>query len=230
MWPELIPGILIKRYKRFLADVKLNVTGQVVTAHCSNTGAMTSCCEPGRPVWLSFHDNPKRKLKYTWELIQMENSLTGVNTLVPNRLVAWAIDAGDIPELDGFHNIRREVTAGNSRIDLLLEKKDETRCFVEIKNCTLVENHIAKFPDAVSVRGQKHLKELQRLRTDTTRCVIFFLIQRMDAERFGPADHIDPEYGKILRKAVHKGVEALAYDVHIDLSGIRIRKRLPVEL
>ncbi len=132
-WPELIPGILVKRYKRFMADVKL-ADGEVVTAHCPNSGSMRECCEPGRPVHLSFHDNPKRKLKYTWELIEMPTSIVGINTLIPNRLVAESIKAGLVSDLNGYDNIVREVkTSDNTRLDILLSSEDGNRCYVEIR-------------------------------------------------------------------------------------------------
>jgi len=142
--PKLIPGILLKRYKRFMADVKLE-TGEVVTAHCPNSGSMQACSEPGSPVYLSYHDNPKRKLKYTWELIEMPASLVGVNTQVPNRLVAESITAGRVEELGGYENISREVRVGsNSRLDILLTGDDKDPCYVEVKNCTLVLNILLK--------------------------------------------------------------------------------------
>jgi sugar fermentation stimulation protein A len=229
-WPDLIPGTLEKRYKRFLADVKL-ADGSVVTAHCPNSGSMKACCEPGRPVYVSMSDNPKRKLKYTWELIRMPKSLVGVNTLVPNRLVHHEIRTGRIHQLSGYDAIRREVKVGNkSRIDLMLKNKDGKRCFVEIKNCTLVEENAAAFPDAVTERGLKHLLELRTRVRKGDRCVMFYLIQRMDAASFTPADHIDPAYGKTLRRVVEDGVEILAYDVKIDLKCIRIRNRIPIVL
>ncbi|MCP4111643.1 MAG: DNA/RNA nuclease SfsA [Desulfobacteraceae bacterium] len=229
-WPELIPGTLIKRYKRFMADVKLK-TGETVTAHCPNSGTMKECCEPGRPVYLSFHDNPKRKLKYTWELIEMPASLVGVNTLVPNRLVFKSVEQKIVKELDGYDNTIREAKAGkNSRIDLLLKKGDKEQCFVEIKNCTLVKDGTAQFPDAVTSRGLKHLVELQNLAASGCRCVMFYLIQRMDARIFRPADHIDPAYGRELRKAVHNGIEILVYDVRIDLETISLNNKIDYEL
>ena len=229
-WPELIPGTLIRRYKRFLADVRLE-NGETVTAHCPNSGSMKACCQPGRPVYLSFHDNPKRKLKYTWELIHMPGSLVGVNTQVPNRLTAHAIASGDVAELNGYETVRREVKVGShSRIDILLASPDRPPCYVEVKNCTLVVDGVAAFPDAVTLRGQKHLTELQRLVTSGCRCVMFFLIQRMDADWFAPADHIDPEYGNKLRQAWQHGVEIIVYDVSIDLNDIRLNQRVPYTL
>jgi sugar fermentation stimulation protein A len=192
---------------------------------------MQACCQPDRPVYLSHHDNPKRKLEYTWELIDMPTSLVGVNTQIPNRLVAHAIQSGAVAELGGYATVRREVKAGkNSRIDMLLESPDRRPCYVEVKNCTLVDKGLATFPDAVTVRGQKHLQELQDLVAAGCRCTMFYLIQRMDADRFSPADHIDPQYGSLLRQAAGNGVEILAYDVFIDLEGIRLNKALPYDL
>jgi sugar fermentation stimulation protein A len=229
-WPRLLHGILVRRYQRFKADVKLR-NGHVVTALCPNSGSMRSCSEPGRPVYLSRSENPKRKLKYTWEMIEMPTSLVGVDTLVPNRLVKESILAGEIKELIGSDRVRSEVKYGkNSRIDLLLEGPEERRCYVEIKNCTLVDNRVARFPDAVTARGLKHLVELQNEVRKGNRSVNFFLIQRMDAEVFRPADHIDAVYGKELRLAAENGVEVLAYDVRIDLNGISLNRRLPCEL
>ncbi|MBW1803024.1 MAG: DNA/RNA nuclease SfsA [Deltaproteobacteria bacterium] len=228
-WPKLLQGHLIRRYQRFKADVKLR-NGHMVTALCPNTGSMLACSEPGRPVYLSRHNKPERKLKYTWELIDMPSSLVGVNTVVPNRLVKLSIQAGRVPGLSGFNQIRPEVKYGkNSRIDLLLENRDG-RCYIEIKNCTLVEGGVARFPDAVTARGLKHLIELQNQVGAGDRAVMFYLIQRMDAEVFRPADHIDPAYGKALRTAVRKGVEILVYDVDINLKGIRLNRALPYEL
>ena len=229
-WLRLIPGTLLKRYKRFLADILLS-DGSKVTAHCPNSGSMSGCSEPGRPVYITRHDNLKRKLPYTWELIDMGTSLVGVNTMVPNRLVAENIAEGNISELSGFDKICREVKVGkHSRLDLKLEKKGSPSCYVEIKNCTLVENHIALFPDAITTRGQKHLLELTELVEKGDRCAMFFLIQRMDAKRFSPADHIDPVYGEKLRRASKAGVEIIAYDVNIDLKQIQINQKLPIYL
>jgi len=228
-WPRLVEGILIKRYKRFMADVKLR-NHHVVTAHCPNSGSMKACCEPGRTVYLSRHNKPSRRLKYTWEMIRMEDSLVGVNTMVPNRLTEAAVLAGDIPELSGYDSVRTEVKYGeNSRIDLLLEK-GKNRCFVEVKNCTLVTEGLASFPDAVTSRGLKHLIELQKEVEKGHRSVMFYLIQRMDANRFEPADLIDPAYGEELRKAVSNGVEVLVYDVAMDLEGIRLNRPVPFQL
>jgi sugar fermentation stimulation protein A len=188
---------------------------------------MTGCCEPGCTVYLSRSDNPHRLLPYTVELTRMNGTLVGVNTLVPNRLVKESIMAGRLPQLSGYSTLRSEVRYGaDSRIDLLLENGRE-QCYVEIKNCTLVVDGIAFFPDAVSSRGQKHLKELERQAQAGSRCVMFYLVQRMDAGEFRPADHIDPAYGKALRRACSKGVEILVYDVKLDLKKIEVNKSLP---
>ena len=228
-WPRLTQGILIKRYKRFMADVKLR-NNHVVTAHCPNSGSMKACCDPGRTVYLTRHNKPSRRLKYTWEMIDMGTSLVGVNTIVPNRLTKAAVLAGDVPELAGYETVRSEVKYGNnSRIDILLEN-GTGHCFVEVKNCTLVTEGLARFPDAVTSRGFKHLVELQEQVKQGDRAVMFYLIQRMDADRFEPADHIDPAYGQELRKAVQNGVEILVYDVAINLEGIRLNQAVPFQL
>jgi len=230
LWPELLEGRLVRRYKRFLADVVLD-DGRLVTAHCPNSGKMTACCEPGMPVFLSRHDNPKRKLKYTWEMIRMPNSLVGVNTQVPNRLVADAIRRGRVPELAGYAALKREVPVGSgSRIDILLSGPSPGRCYVEVKNCTLVEEGMAAFPDAVTARGLKHLHEMQRLLAEGDRCVMFYLIQRMDARCFTPADGIDPAYGRELRHAAVAGVEILVYDAALTLEGIWLNRKIPCRL
>lgn len=228
-WPRIIQGTLIKRYQRFKADVRLR-NGHTVTAHCPNSGSMLGCSEPGSPVYLSRHNNPKRRLKYTWEMIEMPTSLVGINTWIPNLLLKKSIIDNKIKAFLGYKKIRTEVSYGqNSRIDLLLEKSEE-RCFLEVKNCTLVEDAIAYFPDAVTSRGLKHLVELQEQVREGNRCVMFYLVQRMDAKLFRPADHIDPAYGKELRHAVRNGIEILVYDVFLNLEGISLNKRLPYEL
>ena len=222
-WPKLISGTLIRRYKRFLFDVRVN-NNHTITAHSPNTGSMLGCCAPGSRVFLSKHNNPKRKLKYTIEMIEMDTTLVGINTLLPNRLIRKAITSGQIEALSGYSHIRPEVPYGeNSRIDLLLEH-GKKRCFVEIKNCTLAEDQVAYFPDAVSRRGLKHLLELQRQVKAGHRCVMFYLIQRTDARLFKPADHIDSDYGRELRNAVSGGVEIMVYDVKLDLKKIELNK------
>ncbi|MGD8251181.1 MAG: DNA/RNA nuclease SfsA [Desulfobacterales bacterium] len=229
-WPPLLRGKLVRRYRRFLADVVLD-SGEAVTAHCPNTGAMISCCEPGRPVFLSRSDNPRRKLPYTWEIIDMGTSLVGVNTAVPNRLVEHAVRHAKIPELGGYGQVRREVPYGDhSRIDLLLSGPGRPDCYVEIKNCTLVTDGIARFPDAVTSRGLKHLHDLVETVHHGNRAAMFYFVQRMDAETFLPADRIDPAYGIALRAAVDAGVEMMVYDVRLDLDGIELCRPLPWSL
>ncbi len=229
-WPPLAAGELVRRYQRFKADVRL-ADGRVVTAHCPNTGRMTGCCAPGRPVYLSLHDHPRRRLAWTWEMIAMPGSLVGVNTLVPNRLIAAAAREQAIAELAGYPRVETEVRIeAHSRIDLRLTRPGGECCLVEVKNCTLVEGGTARFPDAVTARGRKHLEALARRVSRRTRSVMLFLVQRMDARVFSPAAAVDPDYAAGLRGAASAGVEVLAYDVHIDLAGIRLRGRLPVEL
>ncbi|MGD8366376.1 MAG: DNA/RNA nuclease SfsA [Desulfobacterales bacterium] len=229
-FPPLIRGTLLRRYKRFLADVRLE-NGRIVTAHCPNTGSMAGCAQPGRPVYLSVSDNPKRKLPYTWELIDMPGSLVGVNTNTPNQLVFETLRGGMIDEFSEFPVVRREVPiAKGVRIDIALGDESTHRCFLEIKNCTLVEDGIARFPDAVTQRGRRHLIELERLVAQGYRCAMFYLIQRMDASAFAPAAAIDPGYSRQLASATSAGVEVFAYDVVIDLTGIRLNRPLSVDL
>lgn len=227
--PPLTQGTLIRRYKRFLADVRLG-NGKTITAACPNTGSMRSCSEPGSSVYLSVSDNPNRKFKYTWELTQANGTLIGVNTNVPNKLVFRAIKKGQIPELDGYSNIRKEVKYGDrSRIDMLLWEKDK-KCYVEVKNVTLVEESIARFPDAVTQRGAKHLNELMNIIEQGHRAVMFFVVQRGDATLFQPAVDIDPVYAETLKLAFQKGVEILVYQADVSVQEINMGRRLPIEL
>lgn len=225
--PDLIEGTLIKRYKRFLTDIRLK-TGQRITAHCPNTGTMLTCAQVGQPVFVSYHDNPKRKLKYSWELIKMPTSLVGINTILPNKLVKLSVENNLIKELLGYDQVLSEVKVSDKcRLDIVLEKKSGEKCYIEVKNCTLVENKMAYFPDAVTSRGLKHINELLKLKDLGHRAVMFYLIQRMDAETFQPANHIDPAYADTLQKAHRAGVEILVYDVNIALNGISIRNAIP---
>ncbi|MFH2099232.1 MAG: DNA/RNA nuclease SfsA, partial [Pseudomonadota bacterium] len=211
-WPLLLAGTLVRRYKRFIADVELE-DGTQVRAHCPNPGRMTGCADPGRPVYLSVHDQPHRKLKYTWEMIEMPSSLVGVNALVPNRLAARAIEAGAIGPLAGYRDLATERPMGrSSRVDLELSSPGRRTCLVEVKSCTLVDGATALFPDAVTARGLRHARELAAALDEGCRAVILFIIQRMDAMRFSPADTIDPAWGEGLRRAAEAGVEVLAWD------------------
>lgn len=225
--PPLTAGTLIRRYKRFLADVLLE-DGSSVTVHCPNSGSMKGCAVPGSRVFLSKSDNPGRKYPHTWELVESDGFWAGINTGLPNKLVHEAIVDGTIVELQGYDRIRPEVPYGEqSRIDLLLEGCPG-RCFVEVKNVTLVEEGRALFPDAVTTRGQKHLNELMRVVAEGDRGVIFFTVQRGDGDAVSPADLIDPQYGLLLRLALEKGVEALAYRAEVTPAEIRLTERLPV--
>lgn len=223
----LYPGRLIRRYKRFLADVLLD-SGETVTAHCPNSGSMKGCNLPGSPVYLSVSSNPKRKYPHTWELVESDGVWAGINTALPNRIVHEAIAAGEVPELAGYDAIRPEVPYGTgSRIDLLLTGQ-RPPCYVEVKNVTLMEGGRALFPDAVTTRGQKHLRELMEVVRSGGRGVIFFLVQRGDTASVAPADGIDPEYGRLLRLAVANGVESLAYQAEVSPAEICLCRRLPV--
>ena len=226
---RLVRGTLVQRYKRFLADVRLP-TGEIVTAHCTNTGSMLGCKEPGSAVYVSLSPNKGRKLAYTWEMIQIRKAWVGINTLHPNRLVAEAIEAGTLRELLGYEVIRREVkVSAHSRLDLCLEGNNRC-CYVEIKNVTLSFDGAAAFPDAVSERATKHLKELIRLKRQGHRAAIVFVIQRGDCGYFRPADEIDPEYGRWLRRAVKAGVEPLPYVARVTPKGILLTDRIEVRL
>jgi len=225
----LIRGTLVQRYKRFLADVRL-ADGQIVTAHCTNTGSMMGCKEPGSTVYISRSDKEGRKLAYTWEMLQVNRAWVGINTMHPNRLVAEAVEAGSIPELMGYDTVRREVvTRPGTRLDLCL-KGSNGLCFVEVKNVTLAIDGVAAFPDAVSERGTKHLKELIRLRRKGHRTAVVFVIQRPDCHSFRPADEIDEEYGRWLRRAINAGVEALPYRARVTPKEILLTERLPTKL
>jgi len=216
----LIPGKLSKRYKRFLADIELD-SGEFITAHCPNSGSMKTCANPGWKVMLSESDNPKRKYKYTWEMVHNEKCWIGINTMIPNIIAEEAIKNGTISELSGYDEIKREVKYGeNSRIDIFL-KNDQEICYVEVKNVTLVEDDgNYYFPDSVTSRGLKHLHELIEMKMQGHRSVMLFVIQRSDGNIFKPAVHIDRKYTEGLKTAYENGVEILA--VQADVSPIEI--------
>ena len=229
----LVAGVLLRREKRFLTYVRLD-DGREVVAHTNNTGAMTGCSEPGSRVWISPASNPKRKLRWTLEIVEVAPGvLLGVNTLMPNRIVKEAILEGRIPALAGYDRVRAEQRAvpKGSRFDLLLERDTDAgveRCWVEIKSVTLVDGPRALFPDSPSVRGRKHLVELAQCRRGGDRAVIFFALQRSDAVTVGPADTKDPEYGVELRRALAAGVEAMAWRAAVDPSEIVLSEEVPV--
>ncbi|MCC0016947.1 MAG: DNA/RNA nuclease SfsA [Rhodobiaceae bacterium] len=231
----LVPGRLVKRYKRFLADVALD-SGEQVTAHCANPGAMTGLADPGIPVWLSTSDDPKRKLKYGLEIVEVDAgrgpARVGINTAHPNRIVEEALDAGAIGELAGYARRRREVRYGtNSRIDILLEDDARPPCYVEIKNVHLVRQAgLAEFPDSVTKRGAKHLTELAAVARSGARAVMLYLVQRGDCDCFSLADDIDPAYAQAFREARSHGVEALCYDCAVEPEAIRLAAPVPFVL
>jgi sugar fermentation stimulation protein A len=229
----LIPATLVKRYKRFLADVTLE-SGETITVHIANPGAMSGLATPGARVWLSKSDSATRKLPHSWELVEVDfgtgPELVGVNTAHPNALVGLALAAGAIPELAGYQTIRREVKYGkNSRVDFLLEDPARLPCYVEIKNVHLMrQTGLAEFPDAVTARGAKHLEELGDMVEAGARAVMLYLIQIGSADRFALARDIDPKYGAAFDRARARGVEALAWRCLIGCEGIEVAAPVPV--
>lgn len=221
-------GVLVQRYKRFFADVVLD-DGREITAHCPNPGSMLGLNTPGLPAWLSRSDDPKRKLAHTLELVQAGAGLVGVNTQLPNRLAAEALEAGAIPELAGYGSVRREVRYGEaSRVDFLLEAEGRPPCWLEVKSVTLsLTQGLAAFPDSVSTRALKHLGDLTRQVEAGERAVLLFVIQRTDCDGFAAAADIDPAYGAGLDAAAGAGVEVLCYDCQISAEEIRIARRVP---
>ncbi len=225
---ELIPGKLIRRYKRFLADVTLN-NGDVVTAHCTNSGSMKSCLEEGAEVYLSPVNDPKRKTKFTWEMIKIDGNWVGINTSMPNMLAFEWIKNGVIPGLEGYTHVKREVTFGDSRFDIFAEN-DKEKCFIEVKNVTLKEGDFALFPDAKTTRGQKHLQTLIKVKESGMRAVMLYIIQRTDVNIFAPERKIDPDYAKLLVEAHGKGVEIFPFQVQVSPEGIIPMGILPHQL
>ena len=228
---ELFHGTLIKRYKRFLADVKLD-NGEVVTAHCANSGSMLTLKDEGNEVWLSPATNPKAKLDYKWEIVKVGNAMVGINTSLPNKLVEEAILNGTTKELQGYENLRREMKYGqNSRIDLFLSGSQEGKpdCYVEVKSVTLSrEVGVGEFPDAVTSRGTKHLNELSQMVKEGHRSVMLYLAQRSDLEKFKIASDIDPAYADALKVAKKTGVEAYCYLCSVTPTSIQVDQRIPI--
>lgn len=226
----LVSATLLKRYKRFLADVELD-SGEQITVHCPNTGAMTGCAESGSRVWLSTSQNPKRKYPHTWELVETAAGDTAcVHSVKANALVLEAIENAVVKELCAYPRIRSEVKYGveNSRIDLLLESENE-QCFVEVKSVTLLdEGGLGLFPDAVSERGRKHLRELIEVKKQGHRAVLFFCVQHSGIREVAPADAIDVRYGETFREALAAGVEVLAYGASVSPQAIVLEQSLPV--
>ncbi len=227
--PPLVSGALLRRYKRFLADIALD-SGETITAHCANPGSMRGLAEPGSRVYLSQSDNPKRKLSYSWELVATPSGLVCVNTARANPLVAEALTAGSIKELAGFNELRREVPYGDSRIDFELWFGSR-RCLLEVKNVTLdFGDGTSAFPDSVTTRGARHLAELEHAKAAGARAVLLFCCSRSDTRRVVPASAIDPTYAAALRRAAAAGVEVLAYAGRVELRRLSLTHAVPVEL
>jgi len=230
--PALQPAILVQRYKRFLADV-VTPEGETLTLHCPNTGAMTGCATPGDTVWYSTSLNIKRKYPHTWEITQTAGGeYICVNTLRANQLVKEAISLDLIPELRGYNSLKTEVKYGaeNSRIDFLLQAEDQPECYIEVKSVTLADRDNGYFPDAVTLRGQKHLRELISVAAEGKRAVLFFAVLHSAIGKFSPARHIDPKYAQLLNEAQKQGVEVLAYKAELSADNITLRSALPVTL
>ncbi|MEN8230193.1 MAG: DNA/RNA nuclease SfsA [Bacteroidota bacterium] len=236
---DLVHGHLVRRYKRFLADVILD-DGSEVTAHCTNSGSMKSCLEEGAEVWLTPVDDPKRKTRFTWEMIRIGGDWVGINTSNPNALAFEWVGAGVIPELEGLSGLRREVKWEDSRFDIYGEIAGaaeeisgevlERGCFIEVKNVTMKKGNRALFPDAVTQRGRKHLNTLIRVKQAGLRAVMLYVVQRMDVRIFSPAREIDPAYGEALDEAVRRGVEIMVAQARVNPEGIEFHRMLPVEL
>ncbi len=225
-------GILLRRYKRFLADIETH-DGELITVHCPNPGAMTGCSTPGSQIRCSTSDNPKRKLRHTLEMIRVGRSWVGLQPMHANRLVKSALEAGEIAKLRGYRDVRPEVKVpGGSRLDFMLN--DHPRrlepLYIEVKSVTLADRGVARFPDAVTTRGRRHMDTLSRLRDQGARAVVLFVVQRVDCDVMEPAEAIDPEYALALRLACANGVEAIAVQARVTSRAIHLERELPVQL
>lgn len=227
MVSELIRGRLLRRYKRFLADVELE-DGRQITVHCPNTGAMTGCADPGFPVWLSVSDSKTRKYPHTWELVETAHGMACVHSAHANKVVRAAFEGGLVPGFEGYPTIRSEVKYGdNSRADLLLEGPDG-RVFIEVKSVTLCrDSGQGLFPDAVSDRGRKHLQELAQVCDAQTRSIMFFCAMHEGVKRVSAAGDIDPRYRDTLAEALDQGVEVLAWGAAVTPDGVKLNRQLP---
>ncbi len=225
---SLVHGFLIRRYKRFLADVKLD-NGQEIVAHCTNSGSMNSCLEDEAEVYLTPVDDPKRKTKFTWEMIKINQQWVGINTRMPNVLVFDAIRKNQIKQLPPYQLVKREVKFADSRFDVYAENETEC-CFVEVKNVTMKVGHKALFPDAKTKRGLKHLNTLIEVKKQGLRAIMFYVIQRMDVDCFGTANEIDPEYAATLKFAIEQGVEVIAMQAQVTPLEINLIRELPIDL
>ena len=225
----LIPGVLIKRYKRFFVDVKIG--SKIITAHCPNTGSMMGLLKKGSKVWLTKSDNLKRKLKYTLQLIEDQNSKVGVNTHLTNKIVLEALNDSTIKEFKNLDVIKSEVMFGaNTRFDFLVSNKNK-KYFIEVKNVTLSrKTGIAEFPDAVTTRGLKHIKELLKASDKGYEIYLLYIIQRNDCNYFKLAQDIDPDYCNLLIKAVKKNLNILCYDCKFSTKGIKLNRRIKFKI
>ncbi|MAV27638.1 MAG: DNA/RNA nuclease SfsA [Gammaproteobacteria bacterium] len=230
----LVSAELLKRYKRFLADVRLP-DGHEIAIHCPNTGSMKNCAEPGWQIWYSTSDNPNRKYAHTWELARTHRGdYIGINSGKANELIAEGISEDRIAALSGYSSVRREVRYGEekSRIDLLLTAEGRPDCYVEVKSVTLLEQPVSRgvgfFPDAVSERGTRHLRELERVFASGRRAVLCFCVQHSGIREVRPAAHIDPAYAQALASAVDAGVEVIAHKVRMSPRSLTIGRSLPV--
>lgn len=229
--PPLQSAVLIQRYKRFLADI-VTPDGETLTIHCPNTGAMTGCATPGDTVWYSTSENSKRKYAHTWELTQTQSgAFICVNTLRANTLAKEALIAGSLPTLTGYSTLKSEVKYGaeQSRIDFMLQAEDRRNCYIEVKSVTLADKAHGYFPDAVTLRGQKHLRELMSVAAAGDRAVLLFAVLHSAIERFSPARHIDAKYAQLLKEAQRQGVEILVYKAELSAENMTLRMPLPVE-
>lgn len=224
----LVHGKLIKRYKRFLANVVLD-NGNLVTAHCTNSGSMKSCLEEGAEVYMSISPNPNRKLPYTWEMIKINGNWVGINTSNPNRIAAEILTSNWLSDLPTFDIVKQEVKFEDSRFDLYAEA-GERRFFFEVKNVTLKEGDFARFPDAITTRGRKHLQTLIKAKAEGFEVAMIYIIQRVDVSTFGPAWNIDPDYSNELTRAFAAGVRLYPVQVQVSPKGIEPLKLLPIEL
>lgn len=225
----LVHGTLIRRYKRFLADVLLD-DGTLVIAHCTNSGSMLSCLEEGAEVWLTPVDDPKRKTRFTWEMILIGGSWVGINTSHPNALAFQWLSEGLIQGLEGLTGLKREVSWEDSRFDICGEEKvggSSRICFIEVKNVSMREGNRALFPDAVTTRGRKHLNTLMRVKRAGMRAVMLYVVQRTDVSLFAPAREIDPEYAATLDEAIRRGVEVFIAQAKVSPEGIAFHRMLP---
>ena len=230
---NLESATLVKRYKRFLADIKV-ASGEIITIHCPNTGSMKNCQTPGSRIWYTVVNKKTRKYPGTWQFIEVNNSeVVGINTGLSNKLVVEAIQNGVVRQIAKFSELRTEVSYGNenSRIDILLKDEFGTDCFIEVKNISLgVSGALGLFPDAITIRGQKHMKELMAMKKAGARAILFFCVQHTGIETVSPAEKIDSVYAQLMKKALEVGVEIIAYRAAIDtkLSTIKLEEELTV--